>query len=240
MRKIHVITQKELVDSHLIRGCTAVVIDVFLATSSITALIESQYSEVFAVKNASKALEQANMLQTPCLLMGEANGKSIDQFIYPDPTLIEHPVGKQSAVICSTNGTVAIQKAQFAKRLYASSLVNGDRVSEDIVLKEDDSSVVIICSGNAGRFSIEDFVGAGQLIDHLLTQGAFTLSDAATSARESYQQARAKHFINLLQTETADLLSQTGYEHTIHWVLSNIEKMRAVPIYQHGRFVAAR
>ena len=34
MRKVHVITQKELVDPDKLIDCTAVVIDVFLATSN--------------------------------------------------------------------------------------------------------------------------------------------------------------------------------------------------------------
>jgi 2-phosphosulfolactate phosphatase len=238
MRKIHVITQKELVDRELIRNCTAVVIDVLLATSTITYLLEKGYEPVYAVKDALSALDIAKKQKSLYLLMGEWQGESIENFHYPDPTLIETTKIKQPALICSTNGTIAIEKAKQAKALYASSLINGHFVSEHIRQKDDGSSIVLICSGNAGRFSMEDFIGAGQIIDHLTRKDVFELSDAARLAKDAFVQAKSKQFVNLLESETAELLRRTGYEHSTQWVIDQVEKVDVVPVYRNGKLYA--
>jgi 2-phosphosulfolactate phosphatase len=238
MRKIHVITQKELVDSEMIRNCTAVVIDVLLATSTITYLLEKGYEPVYAVKDAISALDMVKEQKSPYLLIGEWQGESIENFYYPDPTLIETTKIKRPAIICSTNGTIAIEKAKQAKALYASSLINGHTVSEYIRQQEDGSSIVLICSGNAGRFSMEDFIGAGQIIDHLTRKDVFELSDAARLARDSFVHAKSKQFENLLESETAGLLRRTGYEHSTQWVIDHVEKVDVVPVYRNGKLYA--
>jgi 2-phosphosulfolactate phosphatase len=238
MRKIHVITQKELVDSEMIRNCTAVVIDVLLATSTITYLLEKGYEPVYAVKDALSALDIVKNQKCPYLLMGEWQGESIENFHYPDPMLIETTKIKRPAIICSTNGTIAIEKAKQAKALYASSLLNGHTVAEHIRQQDDGASVVLICSGNAGRFSMEDFIGAGQIIDHLTRNNVFELSDAARLARDAFVHAKLKQFINLLESETAGLLKRTGYELSTQWVIDQVEKVDVVPVYRNGKIYA--
>ncbi|MEH7495416.1 2-phosphosulfolactate phosphatase [Neobacillus niacini] len=234
------ITQKELVDSEMIRNCTAVVIDVLLATSTITYLLEKGYEPVYAVKDALSALDIVKNQKCPYLLMGEWQGESIENFDYPDPMLIETTKIKRPAIICSTNGTIAIEKAKQAKALYASSLINGHTVAEHIRQQDDGSSVVLICSGNAGRFSMEDFIGSGQIIDHLTRNNVFELSDAARLARDSFVHAKSKQFVNLLESETAGLLRRTGYERCTQWVIDHVEKVDVVPVYRNGKLYTSQ
>lgn len=237
MRKIIVITQKELVDSVLIRDCTAVVIDVLLATSTISYLLENGCEPVFAVKNAEAALEIVKEQVGPYMLMGEWNGKAIENFEYPDPTVIVKAKTKQTAIICTTNGTIAIEKAKKAKTLYVSSLLNGHRIAEQIIQRDDGSSIVLVCSGNAGRFSMEDFIGAGQIVDHLVEKDDFILSDAARLARDAYVHAKSQQFLNLQESETGDLLRRTGFNHTTQWVINHVEKVDVVPVYEKGKII---
>jgi 2-phosphosulfolactate phosphatase len=239
MRKIHVITQKELVNSEHIRNCTAVVIDVLLATSTITYLLEKGYESVYAVKDAHSALEIGAKQDGPFLLMGEWLGETIENFHYPDPTLIDSIVTKPTAIICSTNGTIAIEKAKEAKTLYVSTLLNGHTVAEQIEQQEDQASIVLICSGNAGRFSMEDFIGAGQIVDHLTRKKSYQLSDAARLARDAFVHAKAKHYMNLLESDTAGLLRRTGFEHSTQWVIDHVEKVDVVPVYKDGKIYAS-
>lgn len=236
MRKINVLTQKELVNSSLISRCTAVVIDVFLATSTITSLLENEFEKVYAVKDDKTALEIAKELQCSFLLLGELNGDEIDQFEYPDPTVISKENARQGAIICSTNGTVAVEKAKRAKKLYAGSLLNGHKVAEEICMEKDHSSIILICSGNAGRFSMEDFVGAGHIIDHLIKNGDYFLSDSAQLARDCYLHSKQMNFENLLMSETAELLNRKGFNHTLHWVINHFEKMDTVPVLKRDFF----
>lgn len=232
------ITQKELVDSKLIGNCTAVVIDVLLATSTITYLLEKGYEPVYAVKDVLSALDIVKKQKSPYLLMGEWQGESIENFHYPDPTLIDTTKIKRPAIICSTNGTIAIEKAKQAKALFVSSLINGHTVSKHIRQQDDGSSIILICSGNAGRFSMEDFIGAGQIVDHLIRNDVFELSDASRIARDAFVYAKSKQFINLLESETAGLLRRTGYEHSTQWVIDHVEKVDVIPVYKNGKLYA--
>ncbi|MFD1039825.1 2-phosphosulfolactate phosphatase [Virgibacillus byunsanensis] len=237
MRKVNVITQKELVDSSSISSCTAVVVDVFLATSTIAYLLENNYEPVYAVKDAKKALEAVKQQQGHFLLLGETNGELIEGFLYPDPSLIKPSEQEQAAIICSTNGTIGIENAKQAKVLYTSSLINGHRIAEVIDSQTDDSSIIIVCSGNAGRFSMEDFVGAGHLIDKLVRVGIYELSDSAKLARDAFQHAKSKSFNNLLDSETSHLLRDTGFENSIQWTIDHFEKVNAVPVFKRDKLI---
>lgn len=239
MRKIHVITQKEAVNEDKLYGCTTAVIDVFLATSTISFLLEQNYETVYAVKDSDSAIELARGLSGEVLLLGETKGESIEGFQYPDPCLIKPSAGGVQAVICSTNGTRAIEKAINSKRMYISSLVNGHLIAEQIHQEQDSSSIVLICSGNDDRFSMEDFIGAGQIINHLMKKGNYVLTDASKMAKSAYDHELAEDFVNLHDCETADLLRTFDFEESIYLILRNFEKVNAIPIFEGGKIIDA-
>ena len=229
MRKIHVITQKEAVNEEKLKGCVAVVIDVFLATSTIAFLLEKKYQPVYAVEDSESALKLARELEGPFVLLGETKGESIEGFQYPDPCLIVPAEKEKTAIICSTNGTRAIKKAENAKVLYISSLINGHAIAKQLHELGDMSSIVLICSGNDDRFSMEDFVGAGQIVHHLGTMGEYILSDSSKLARDTYKNALQEDFQGLLACETADLLRSFDYEISLDFVLEHFEKVDVIP-----------
>lgn len=237
MRKVHVITQKEAVNEQKLEGCTAVVIDVFLATSTISFLLKHNYGPVYAVQDSKSALELAAKQDRPYVLLGETQGKVIDGFQYPDPCLIEPIELQKIAIICSTNGTRAIDKAAKAKVLYISSLVNGHLIAERIHGQTDHSSIVLICSGNDDRFSMEDFVGAGQIVDHLMCKSDYMLSDSSKLARDTYRTSLAISFKNLLDCETASLLKSFDFEESMNLVIRNHEKVEIIPVFTGNKIV---
>ena len=112
MRKVHVITQKEAVSEDKLSGCSAAVIDVFLATSTIAFLLKHEYEPVYAVKDSEAALELSEIQTGAHILLGETKGESIAGFQYPDPCLIEPAAKTHAAIICSSNGTKAIESAR--------------------------------------------------------------------------------------------------------------------------------
>lgn len=237
MRKIHVITQKEAINEQMLEGCTAVVIDVFLATSTIAFLLEHKYGPIYAVKDSKRALELASRQDGPYLLLGETKGEAIEGFQFPDPCLIETTEQQKAAIICSTNGTRAIEKAKKAKVLYISSLVNGHLIAKRIHEQTDQSSIVLICSGNDDRFSMEDFVGAGQIIEHLINKGEYSLSDSSKLARRTYQNSLSISFQDLLDCETALLLRSFDFEESMDMVIQNCEKVEIIPVFIGNKIV---
>ncbi|WP_188208057.1 2-phosphosulfolactate phosphatase [Alkalibacillus aidingensis] len=239
MRKIYVVTQKELVNSDRLQGATAIVIDVFLATSTITFLLEKNYQPVYAAENQEHAMNIANQLgsDTP-LMLGEKNGESINGFGFPDPRLLKHSEQQNAAIICSTNGTRAIEAAKRAKKLYISSITNGHLVAKSVDQESiNHSPIVLVCSGNGGHFSLEDFVGAGHIIDHLLKSGEFELNDAAKLARNTFINVRSNNFIDLYSCDTKHLLERLGYPGSVDYVINQFEKVNVIPVYQEGKIM---
>lgn len=237
MRKVHVITQKEAVAEEKLKGCTAAVIDVLLATSTIAFLLENNYEPIYAVRDSDQAIKLAKHQNESHILLGETKGESIQGFQYPDPCLIQLNDDKQAAIICSTNGTIAIEKASKANVLFISSLVNGHLIAERIHLQEDDSSIVLICSGNDDRFSMEDFIGAGQIVEHLTQKGSYSLSDSSKLARDAYRHAHSTSFKDLYECETAHLLKRFDFTGSVEFVLRHHETVDVVPLYRDGKIV---
>lgn len=238
MRTIHLLTQKESINESLLTDSTAVVIDVFLATSTIAFLLENNYTPVYTTDKLSSAIKLKKEKTTEnILLLGEDRGEPVDQFVYPDPTHLTKQNIAQPVVFRSTNGTIAIESAKNSRRLYLSSIVNSHAVAEKILNHDDRSSIVIICSGNDDRFSMEDFIGAGHLISHLTKQAEFNLSDGAKVALQSFEHAESIDFRNLLTSETKYLLDKYNFNNAVQYVIDHYEKVNIVPTYDQGRFI---
>lgn len=237
MRKIHVITQKEVIREHDLTNSTAVVIDVFLATSTIAFLLDRNYKSVYAKATIDKARDFATSLEEEVLLLGEVSGYPIKGFVFPDPSIIKPTTNPKAAVFSSTNGTVAIEESIKAINLYTSSLVNGHVVAQWLHEQNDESSIVLVCSGNAGSFSLEDFVGAGQLVAHLISKGKYDLSDVAQDALNAYQKSKSIHYEDLLQGRTAQLLENNNFANSIKLIIDSVEKINVLPKYEFGKIV---
>jgi 2-phosphosulfolactate phosphatase len=243
MRKIHVLTRKEEVRPERLTNCTAVIIDVLLATSTIALALKYGAKEIIPVRGEAEARKVQEELQDElCLLCGEQGGVTIDGFLNPDPAslLLNDLVGKR-LILSTTNGTVALENCRSARRLYTSSLINGAAVADYIRHESDAGSVVIVCAGSDGRFALEDFLGAGCLISHLLAKSkdAWHLSDAAHAAFKLYESQAPHHITDLLQgTETAQLLHSLGYIEAISR-LTQESSVQIVPYWLNGRLIDA-
>ncbi|WP_400163671.1 2-phosphosulfolactate phosphatase [Brevibacillus sp. TJ4] len=222
MRKIHVLTRKEEVDAQKIRHCTAVVIDVLLATSTIAAALYHRARDIIPVADQEEALQWARTLPDRSYVMaGEKGGHTLGGFLKPCPvTLLRGDLAGKSIIFSTTNGTVAIKKSMAAKTVYTSSLVNGSAVAKQIYRQADGSSIVIVCGGSHGRFASEDFLGAGYLITELVkeTREAWSISDSAKVALQFYQQRAASLEQAIRESDTGRLLSTLGYDDAIRYV----------------------
>ncbi|WP_027962954.1 2-phosphosulfolactate phosphatase [Halalkalibacillus halophilus] len=237
MNKIHVITQKELVEPDRLKEATVVVIDVFLATSTITFLLNQNYHPVIATENAPNASTIAGQMDIDSLLLGENNGNEIPGFLFPDPRLIETVQQSKPAIICSTNGTRAIEAAKKAKHLYISSITNGHLVAEQLRKHVNEGPIVLICSGNGGGFSLEDFIGAGHIIDRLLKKESFVRTDAAKLAQKAFLDSEKQGFHDLYDVDTRHFLKQLNYLETVDYVIDHFENVSVLPWYKNGEIV---
>jgi len=165
------------------RNKYAVVLDVLLATTTIVSALKDGAKEVIPVLHSNEAMELAKGFQQgECVLAGELDAKPIDGFIYPSPTLIGESIKGKTLILSTTNGTVALRKSSPAKKVYIASMLNNPAVASALGDIREEHTILVICSGNSGETSLEDFFGAGHLIDCLVKKGEYELTDAAKTA----------------------------------------------------------
>jgi len=166
MRKIHVLLKKEELDTQRLEGKVVVVLDILFATSSIVTALAHGASEVIATADGAAALAAAEGLaEGSYVLSGELNADTLPGFVHPTPqALLAAGVAGRRLIYCTTNGTVALAKSTGAAHVYAAALLNGRAAVEHIVGQHPESTILIVCSGSADNFNLEDFYGAGYLV----------------------------------------------------------------------------
>ncbi|MEC2073237.1 2-phosphosulfolactate phosphatase [Alkalihalophilus marmarensis] len=239
MRRIHLLTRKEDIIPRRLNTCTVVVIDSLLATSTISLLLEEGSSFIIPASSLNEAFElQEQFKDQDPFLTGERQGYDIDGFYRPDPLeLMQLHVKNKPIILTTTNGTVALNNCREAKKVYTSSIVNYQSIAAHINHTNSNDTLLIVCAGNHGRFSIEDFITAGALIycmNDYDERDQWELSDGARTALMLYERLSIEEVKQLfLDSETGKLLYHLGYDKSLDYVSSQ-PRINNVPLFQNG------
>ena len=191
MPKLNVILRKEDLNSDFLYDKVAVIIDVLFATSTIVTALHHGATAVQAHLNAQQASQAIKDLEEhQYLLAGEERLNKIAGFAgYSPLSLTPEALRGRELVYCTTNGTVALQRANCALHVYAAALLNAPAVAQRLAA-HDGLSLVLVCAGTAGRVNIEDLYAAGYLIELLerLRPGHWQPTDTTTIARAIFRQ----------------------------------------------------
>ena len=142
-----------------------IVVDTFRATSSMVTLKNSGIEEIIVVQEGSiaKKLRKENFPEY--LLIGEEGGLKIPGFDYGNtPSQFYYKnFSRKNVIFTSTSGAKTILLLKPHKRVFVGSLLNLDRVSEEVslIMNEDDSDLYIIPAGyykNEKTYTIEDWI----------------------------------------------------------------------------------
>lgn len=214
----------------------AVVLDVLLATSTIVSALKDGAKEVIPVLNSNEALELARRYrQDEYVLAGELDAKPIEGFVYPSPTLIGETINGKALILSTTNGTVALRKSLLADKIYIASILNNPAVAIAVQKCKEEQTILVICSGNSGETSMEDFYGAGHFIDCLLKNGSYDLTDAAKTALYFYRGQEDSYEI-LLDSYVGKLLEK--YNQQADLMLAASKGITSiVPVLKDGKVV---
>ncbi len=192
--KIHVLLKKEELDSQRLPGKIVVVLDVLFATSSIVTALARGAVEVVPTLDGEAALVEARGRPPGSyVLSGELNAVTLTGFAHPTPlALLGEELANRALIYSTTNGTVAVRKAIEADHVYAGALLNGEAVVDHIERIARDETVLVVCSGSADNFNLEDFYGAGYLVSLFARRARpREQSDAAIAARMLYEGSEA-------------------------------------------------
>jgi 2-phosphosulfolactate phosphatase len=210
-------------------GSTVVVIDVLRATSSVVEALDNGAQGVYPAPSTEEAIKLASSLgREDTILCGESRGLKIEGFDLgnsPREFSADTVAGKR-LVMSTTNGTRAFFLVEDAPRVLICSFTNLSAVAA-VAMEAD--SLIIVCAGMEGLFSLDDAVCAGALVHRIrtATDGEIELNDAAMGAVEMAVTFRVNaHF--LASTTTGQRLVEIGLRDDLE-VCADIDRHSVVP-----------
>ena len=234
--KVHVLTKKEELDTVRLPGKVVVVLDILFATTTMVAALAHGASEVVPVLDEAAARERSRGLPPESyVLSGELNTRTLEGFAHPAPlALVEHGVKGKCVIYSTTNGTVAMTLAAGATRVYCGALLNARHLVAHVCAQHPGETVLIVCSGSANNFNLEDFYGAGYFVERFAERlgAAADLSDAAKAARALYRQARIPEA--LLDCRVGRIMASRGLAHEVEFAC-RLDALPVVPALEAGR-----
>jgi 2-phosphosulfolactate phosphatase len=166
-------------------GACAVVVDVLRASSTIVAALGHGASYVVAraeVDDAFAAREELERRGEGPVLGGERGGRKVPGFDLGNSPLeygAERVAGKP-IVLCTSNGTAALERCREAPRVFAGAFLNAAATAAAVARGAE--PVVLCCAGKEGAPSLEDACCAGLIASRLLEAYAFEADDATAIA----------------------------------------------------------
>lgn len=239
--KVHVLLKKEEIDTDkLNHDHVVVVLDVLLATSTITACLAAGAREVYPVLHEQEAIQLArDIAKNNPIVAGEMAGETIRNFEDPLPLSLRNKVKDRSVILSTTNGTVAIKKASRAKEVYIASLLNMQAIVNKLCQSNVNDTIIIVCSGSQNSFCMEDFYGAGSIVDALsktMKPKSFSVTDSARNAQLFYEAYKNQALAILEQSKVGEQMLELGLEAELSYV-SKLNALPIVPKWEEGKII---
>jgi 2-phosphosulfolactate phosphatase len=212
-----------------------VVIDIFRATSAICTAFQFGVHKMIPVAGLDKAREYK---EKGFLVGAERDGVPAEGFDFGNSpfSYMTDKIKGQTIVISTTNGTQAIEAARKAKQVVIGSFLNITALCN--WLKQQNSEVILLCSGWKNRFSMEDTLFAGAVADRLSASSLpYLLGDAALAAKYMFLSAQKNPYRLLHESSHKKRLHALGLKEDIKYCLS-VDQTDIIPML-HGDVLVA-
>ncbi len=215
------------------RGDVLVVIDVLRCCSTIVTALANGAEEVIPTKTIIEA--QALSKKHPeFLLAGERRGIKPKGFDLGNSPLEFSPniVKEKHVILTTTSGTKAICLSKNARWVLIGAFCNAEAVAKTAfkIAEKEKIGISFVLSGAHGRFSLEDFMCAGAIVENLLTD-KIECSDAVLAASLTFQRS-CRQIIKIIQRGShARYLKDIGYEDDVKFCCQ-LNAYPVVPVYE--------
>lgn len=221
-----------------LRGLVVVVIDVLRATTTITRALENGANTVVPCLEPEDAIAVRNRVgRDRVLLGGERESRKINGFDLdnsPASYTAEAVTGKTVA-FTTTNGTRALQRVGHAgaTAVLCGSLTNRAALVTALA-NVDAREALLVCAGQDGEFSFEDFFCAGAIARACREHFAdIALSDAALAAATTFHSGVDRIAEAIGSGEHAQSLVRLGFQGDINDA-ARLDSSTVVPAYRDG------
>jgi 2-phosphosulfolactate phosphatase len=219
-------------------GVSAVVIDVVRASTTIVTALAHGARGVLPVATPAEAVERARRGPGSAALLGGERGGApppgFDCGNSPAEYTAERVTGR-TVVFTTTNGTRALLAVAGAKRVAVGGFVNAAAVAR--WLDREPGDALLVCSGESGRFCLEDATCAGLLVERLRAAWPEApLSDAARAAGALYRHYADRLEVMLEDAAWAQMLVTQGRGDDLPLCVA-LDAFEVVPIARDGLLV---
>lgn len=215
-----------------------IVVDIFRATTTISAALESGAKAVMPVESIDESKEwKAKGYFTA----GERNGKPLDFADTGNSPLAIQQAGitNKTIVLNTTNGTRAIQCAANGNNtVITGAFPNISAVARFAVNTK--KPVIVLCAGWKDTFSLEDSVFAGAVARHILDLDStqfYTDCDSTMAAMALWETAKHDLPAFLKSASHNQRLQGLGVEKDIAYALTR-DVSDIVPVLEDNRLVS--
>lgn len=218
-----------------LRDSSVIVVDALRATSVMVTAIENGARFIVPTVEVDEAVDKARALGNQrVLLCGERNAKPIPEFhLSNSPSeYTKDMVSGRGLVMTTTNGTAAVLKARDAGFIAMGAFVNAAAVAKAVV--EKGGNIAIVCAGTKGKFTLDDILCAGCIIDRILAlDDQQYMDDLARTALTLYDSYKGNLRASLSGSIHAEYLRSIGLEEDITYCLQE-DIFSTVPVYADG------
>lgn len=231
---IKLMPRVEDIDVKDIKNANVIVIDMLRATSVIVTALSNGADAVIPVLEIEEAVEYRKQYKNS-VLGGERKGVKIEGFDFGNSPLeynTENISGK-ILIMTTSNGTRAIRGSIKASHIYIGSMLNGRAAAAKAA---DGSDVSIVCAGTLGRFSLDDFLCAGYIIDELLKIKCYELDDISFLAHNTYVENSSDVQSFLKNAKHYRYLESLGFKDDLDYCTKR-GILDIVPQFRNGKIV---
>ena len=190
------------------RDTVVVIIDIFRATSTITAALHNGARNVIPVASVAECIE-LGLTIPDSITAGERDGKVVPGLQCGNSPL-EYPrsvIERKSLILTTTNGTRLLHMVENAHQIVIGSFLNLDVICD--YLLQQNKNVLLGCASWKDRFNLEDTLFAGAVVNRLQPNYAMNC-DSARAANHLYLSSGGSNYLDFLK-DSSHYLRLSGF-----------------------------
>ena len=215
------------------------VVDLLRASTQITTFFEHGGRELIPCSDSKEAIRIKADLGQEWELMGERGGVMIPGFGYGNsPVEIVRRGAPEKALMTTSNGTKALLAAGAdCPEVRVACARNAEAAAWDALCSG--KCICVVASGRDGRFSIEDAICSGMIIEKMLALAPshggteMELTDAAITAMTLWHHFGPDLVNVCMESEHGKMLQELGFTEDIFYC-GDIDSSAVVPSYLKG------
>ncbi len=213
---------------------TAVVVDVLRASSTIITAMHHQCDRMIPAANPMEAADIKKASEGEVLLGGEMDAKKIQGFDLGNSPLeyMDTAIWEKTIIFYTPDGSAAIKRCDEATDVLIGAILNAEAVADRVV--EIGRDTYLVCAGTQGKFSTDDILAAGCILDRIMElDAAVELDDLGRVALKLYRNSRKNLIVALEGCRQSEYLAGTGHGTDVEFCLQE-NLFPVVPVYKEG------